>query len=55
MAPLVFAGYPKLAVKSSLKVSIQARIEFLSRKGPTEDIYYHLCNDFKRNLCKRKQ
>ncbi len=55
MASLVFAGYPKQAVKSSLKVSIQARIEFLSRKGPTEDIYYHLCNGFTRDLCNRKQ
>ena len=55
MASLVFAGYPKQAVKSSLKVSTQARIGLLSRKGPTEDIYCHLCNDFARDLCKRKQ
>jgi len=55
VASLVFAGYPKQAVKSSLKVSTQARIGLLSRKGPTEDIYCHLCNAFTQDLCNRKQ
>lgn len=53
--PQVFADYPKQAVKSSLKVPIQAWIGSLLSKGPIKRIYCHLCNDFVQDLYKRKQ